>query len=842
MTTLFSSTYAHDHVAHPGLSIEKLERFLLDVRNQPAWRREADIEAEFYDGNQLDASTVADMEERGIPALITNLIRPAIDVVLGMEAKTRTDWRVLGEGDQDTELAEAMSVKLKEAERLSDVDRAVSDAFAGQVKVGIGWVEVAKESDPFKPKYRVDFVHRRELWWDWRARKADLSDGRYMIRRRWLDEDQLIVMFPKFQRLIKNVMSGWSGWEGSLLEHTTGISSDDTLLLREWEIERDWSIEESEWRDTERRRLAAYEVWYRVWVRSKVMTLPSGRVVEYDKKNFRHVRAVATGMVQLKVATFSKVRLSWWIGPHRVADIKTPYSHNLFPYVPFFGYREDRTGIPFGLIRSMKSPQQEFNARRAKLMWILSAKRTIIDADALDDGDHESVMMEIGRPDAYIKLNPHRQNKDAIRIDTDFGLANQQFEVMLDAKQNIQDAGGIYQSMMGKNETGASSGVAINSLIEQGTTTLTEVYDNYRSGRRQVGDMLLALIQDDIGDVEETIRVGRDSDRPRDITINQLVQSDIGMEYRTNDVTRLRAKVVLDDVPSTPTYRAQQSYLLTELTKSLPPELQTAIVDMIIESTDLPKRKEIADRIRKVTGATRKQDIEEMTEEERQEFEARKQQEAVQAEIQKRDILSQIAEREASAQEKMANIELNTSKISQQADAAERMVVIKAQMDEEADARQAEIEQDVERLKGDIELAKVDIKADTDLKKEKIKAVVDMQLERMKNHEAAHDRDHELKLKSLDSSEAGKDREAEKHRMTEEHKKADAETEKHDKAEKAASKEVKAEPVVPVINISVDATQGPVKKTINVTGRDKAGRIQTAEMTEESTKPKKGKK
>ena len=41
-----------------------------------------------------------------------------------------------------------------------------------------------------------------------------------------------------------------------------------------------------------------------------------------------------------------------------------------------------------------------------------------------------------------------------------------------------------------------------------------------------------------------------------------------------NDVRRVRVKVALDDIPSTPTYRLQQLQMMTEITKSLPPNLQ----------------------------------------------------------------------------------------------------------------------------------------------------------------------------------------------------------------------------------------------------------------------------
>jgi hypothetical protein len=59
---------------------------------------------------------------------------------------------------------------------------------------------------------------------------------------------------------------------------------------------------------------------------------------------------------------------------------------------------------------------------------------------------------------------------------------------------------------------------------------------------------------------------------------------------------------VIDDVQSSPTYRAQQQAQLMELTKSLPPQAQALIIDFVIEATDLPKRREMADRLRTGLG------------------------------------------------------------------------------------------------------------------------------------------------------------------------------------------------------------------------------------------------
>mgnify|MGYP001579189320 CR=1 FL=1 len=590
-----SANASVDASGSAGLAIDKLDKFLYEIRLQPMWRREADLDSEYYDGNQLDHQTLDDMQRLGMAPLIRNLIRPTIDVALGMEAKTRSDWRVQSDDDKNVDVAEAMSVKLKEAERESRADRACSDAYAGQLKAGLSWVEVSREMDPFRYPYRVTAVSRREIFWDWRAKDPDLRDARYLVRRRWQDVDVLELMFPDDKDLIQNL--GWSkaNWD-------TPLTDFPAVQGRTWLFERDVTIPESDWRDSTRKRLCLYEVWYRVWTRGSVIRTPDGRTVEVDLNNPRHAQAIAGGMIEPIPAIFPKMRLSWWIGPHRIADMPTPYKHQNFPYIPFWGYREDLTQIPYGLIRSMRSPQDEVNARLSKMMWLLSAKRVTLDSDQVDDVDE--LRREVARPDAMLVLSATRNKTQGIfKVESDFQLATQQFEVLKDAVESIQTTAGVYQSMLGNKQAGgAVSGIAINSLVEQGTTTLAEINDNYRFARRLVGEMLVELIREDIGREPAVVNVDEKfGTKKRQVTLNNPTVKN-GVQMLDNDVQRSLVKVALEDVPSTPTYRAQQLMMLTEMTKAMPPQIQAFVVPFILESSEMPHRREIADQVRKALG------------------------------------------------------------------------------------------------------------------------------------------------------------------------------------------------------------------------------------------------
>jgi hypothetical protein len=564
---------------------------LLEIQEQPAWRRQADIECDYYDGQQLDSDTLMAMKDLGMAPIIENLMAPTIDSVLGLEAKTRLDWKVAANAGEDfVEVAEAMNYRMKQAEQESTADRACSDGFAAMVKAGMGWVEVAREHNPFRYPHRVEFVHRNEVFWDMRGKRADTSDWRYLVRKRWHDTDVLEKVFPDKAETINLSGNGWSGFDPTMLiegGRSTGLAMD-------YGRERGWTVEEQEWRDTFRRRLCLSEVWYRRWVRTHVMKTPDGRVIEFDRKNGEHVEAVAYNLVNVQSALVTKVRLAWFIGPHKLADIPTPYKHDKFPYVPFFGKREDMTGVPYGLGRPMKPLQDEINARTTKQVWLLAAKRITMTEGVTKDSP-ETVRREAARPDALHVLNAKAMQQGGVfKVESDFQLNGQQYNTLMDKRQSLKNVAGVYASFEGSTK-GNISGIAANSLIEQSTQTLAEIFDNYQFARRQVGDLLLSLIIEDIGDQEQEVSIENEINGNKVVRLNTPGEN--GM--LTNDVQRAQLKAALSDVPSTSSYRNQRLMALTEITKSLPTQYQGLVLDFVMAATDLPERAEIVKRIRK---------------------------------------------------------------------------------------------------------------------------------------------------------------------------------------------------------------------------------------------------
>lgn len=582
------------------LTQDEYAEIIREIEEQPKWRKTADKEMDYADGNQLDSELLRRQAQLGIPPAIEDLIGPALLSIQGYESTIRTDWRVTPNGEPDgQDVADALNYKLNQAEKASKADRACSKAFRGQIGCGIGWVEVSKESDPFKYPYRCIPVHRNEIHWDMKAQEPDLSDGRWLRRQRWLAPERIALVFPQHKELIHQCKTGGGSW-WNYMDSAALDGGMSTGLQNAWNDGRAWTVQEDRWYNPTTKELCLAELWYRRWVQVPVLKSPDGRVVEYDENNLSHAIAVASGRVPVMQSIVTRVRRSYWIGPHCLFDGPTPYSHRHFPYVPFIGFREDATGVPYGYVRGMKYAQDSLNSGNSKLRWALSVVRVERTKGAVDMTD-EQLRRQIARPDADIVLNKDHMAQPGARFDVhrDYKLTDQHYKMLAENRQTIERVSNITSGFMGKTGT-ATSGRQEQIQVEQSNQSLAHLMDNFRAGRTQIGELLTAMIIEDIGKAQHAVVIEGDAITPdRTIVLNAPeVDPATGVTYLSNDLMRTRLKVSLEDVPSTSSYRGQQLTAMSEAVKALPPQYQAAMLPFMVSLMDVPFKRDVVEAVR----------------------------------------------------------------------------------------------------------------------------------------------------------------------------------------------------------------------------------------------------
>lgn len=585
------------------LSLHEYMDWLREMDEEPTWRRAADKEMDYADGNQLDSDLLAAMKEQGIPPAIEDRIGPLLLALQGYESAVRTDWRVTAGGQPGSQdVADALNFELNQAERESGADSACTAAFRPQAAVGVGIVEVMRQSDPMAFPYKCKPVNRNDLRWDWAAEEANLDDARYLKHDKWLHPERIITAFPEQAETIRAMgRSGASWWNAGLVGNLVNSGGGSTGLENVWRDGRSWTVEESRWYNRESKRLCLSAVWYRRWVKATLLRTPDGRVTEYDPQNMAHNVGIAVGSSEVFKAVVARVFLSYWIGPHKLHDGPSPYPHRHFPYAFFWGFREDRTRVPYGYVRGLIFQQDSLNSGTALMRWGLAAYRVERTEDVLDMTD-AVFRRQVGKRNADIKLKTAGLNKPGARfeIKRDIQLTEQQHQLMNDCRAVFDQISSAPAAFTGKRGS-ATSGLQERTQLEQANQALGLIMDHFRDGRRMIGEMLLSLIVQDLGEREKVVIIEGDAVKAdRTVVLNRLETDESGYAYLSNDVQRTLLQTQLEEVPSTAGYRSQQLYAFQEVIKTMPQQFQQAVFPYMVALMDTPYKREIVQALRAV--------------------------------------------------------------------------------------------------------------------------------------------------------------------------------------------------------------------------------------------------
>jgi len=608
-----------------------VRQLLSDIGEQPSWRGDAAVDMAWRDNKQWTKEQVAYLESLGLTPLMVNLMAPAMDSVTGYEAKHRVDWMVSGAAEEHDDMAEGINHELNDEMRLAKANHACSEAYESQAGVGIGWVHVKRNTDPLSPnKLCIEDIHRDEMFWDMRSRSEDLrTDCRWVARRKFFDKDVAKVFLGKeHEELIDFTFSDWQ---------TIDIAEESPSL--------GWYSEVSNYTDpidlimdntTSRPRVAIYQVYYKQFEHKDLIISHNGSVAEFRRENPSHLEILVTGSgyIEEKVP-INVCRVAWFVGCHMIYDGPTNEPHNHFPFVPFFGPREDAGNVPYGLLRRMRGAQEQYNRAIVEIQRILRTRRIEKDHDALHKMSDQQAIFEINRTDGVINKK-HGREFQVIREWEKIAVLE---GICQRSREEINASSGIYQTFQGQGE-GDQSGIAVESIAELGAQSLGKINANYQLARKLVGDLAFAHIVDDIGVNRRVVNIPQDIGQQK----KQIILND-GINNR---VPMLRAQVAMQDIHTSAGYKQHTHQRLTTFMEKLPEQFIVPFIPLWLESADIPKKEQALKMFNKIAGYEQ----DEVKREQQEMVEAQEAQEQRQLEIRK--FVADIEETEAGAEQKKA--------------------------------------------------------------------------------------------------------------------------------------------------------------------------------------------
>ena len=579
------------------------------------------------DGSLDDLKSI---QSKDFAYLSLNHIAPIVDVLTGFERQNRYDIKAAPKGPEDHEDAKLMSMFLKEEQDRVDAPLVISDVFEHGVIAGMWAAEVGVDwtNDPVHGEIFLDSIEPgAELIWDPHWTKFDMSDARYMIRYRYAFVSDLIAEHPKHAAKIRGATEalglglGLSSPGGEDLPSSTdgrsegqrdgygglstGIVSDAATARMFYDATED--------------RVLVLEVWYRdyetVWILSNKAT---GDVLEVDSKEIADAMAATDPENLTSVHRKRRLIKTGVTLPATLQTLEeddTPYDNDQQAY-PYLVYVAQKKGDEvYGIVRNLKDPQRLVNKRESQILEILiqyGNMRPMAETgsvtnpeDLINTTSRKPLMYNAGHtaPSWYVP-----PLGDLFRVLTAEGDRG---------RMQIREISGINTDLLGVKSDDAS-GIAIQRRQAQGQVIATRYFDNLKTFKRQLGQRLARRIQQ-VYTYERTVRLVDELGQPQFVKVNPLegrgktrdefarTQAKemelLPPEERDQrpkvlrDVTALEYDIVITETPTTPSMRMTALLALLEIVSKIP-AIAPAVLDIIIELSDIPDRQRVLERIR----------------------------------------------------------------------------------------------------------------------------------------------------------------------------------------------------------------------------------------------------
>lgn len=553
----------------------KIERFQqrrawfnLEWSRQEQNRYQMALDEDYYDSIQYTPEEAAEIRGRGQNPVVYNEIKPTCDFMIGTERRMRRDFKVLARNNKAKEAADDAQVKTNLLKYLDDANRSPferSQAFDDAVKAGLGFLEVAINPDPDAEPIVVRAESWRHCLHDSVSGERKPDRWRYFFRFKEIDTDIAHGYFPEHKQALDRASN--AGLEGENDSAWTGIFPTMGLIGNANMPAKYTNFDTDAWLNNPRKRVLLIECWC-------YMPKPGG------------------GM-KMTVSIMTKYET--------ILEADSPYKHNKFPFIPVWCYRRKRDGLPYGIVRPVRGPQDDLNKRMSKSVFLMSINQIRVEKSAIDREvmDEDQLREQLADPMGVAVFADGALSGGKVQVRDQIDLA--QGHVMLAEidRQTIRGTSSVNEENRGLKSS-ATSRVAMDAKADRGSVGTAEVFDNLLFAHQLEGELCLSLIEQFYTE-EKTFSVTGERFKLDYYTINETDPSG----QRLNDVTRHKATFVIGDAPWRQALgEAAFESALAMLGQLAPvaPQVVVSIIDLVFEWSDMPNKQAILQRIRQATG------------------------------------------------------------------------------------------------------------------------------------------------------------------------------------------------------------------------------------------------
>jgi hypothetical protein len=444
---------------------------------QAEWYQEAYKDLRCHLGDQWDHDDLAYLKDEGRHAFVYNKTRRNVKLVTGYQRKNRLSFYCRPQEGDDEYTSELMSDVMIWAANKDNMYNKISTAFEGCAITGLNmaslWMDPSE--DPVNRDIRLAIDPFNSFVMDPYWSKMDLSDCRYIMRRRYINQDEAIALVPTERKDILGMSPMPPDGKFIYMPYSRKGVAGDLYTYDEY-----WT------RKMKRVKMLIDNATgeFRLWKGS------DSALGQFLRK-YPQVEMIETYQKSVELNIIINGQLVWTgPGPEGLKD---------YPFVPIVAFHhpefDDYALRLQGIVRPMRDPQKELNIRRSSMADIWSSN--VNSGWIFKEGAVKNPLdlYKTGQG-VLIQLDRNSQPGDLERVKP--GEIPQSFMAYSEViDSDINTIPGINEELLGVADGGNSeiSGVLAKVRSANGLTILQDLFDNLSLSQKMIGQKMLELIQ-----------------------------------------------------------------------------------------------------------------------------------------------------------------------------------------------------------------------------------------------------------------------------------------------------------------------------------------------------------
>ena len=528
-----------------------MKRYFMEARDLTAVARTESLEAiDYYDTDQYTKEELEKLARRHQPTIVINRLKVAINGIIGVTEKGRSDPRAWPRNPGETDQADAATDVLRYVADFNKFKRLKQDCFLDMLVPGTMAALVGVDDDR---QVTVTQIRWEEFFGDPRSRRKDWKDARFLGIAKWMYADDAISLYPDKREAIQSTVDNGIG--GGM---APDASYQDRPIFAPGTA--------GAWVDRRQRRLMVIEIYWR------------------DAGTWK--RCVFTGSDILEEGA-------------------SPYQdHKGRPDCPIeaMSLYVKRDNSRYGAARDMMPIQDEINKRRSKSLHAIMVSRIEVGDPSAINVDADVARAEAARPDGVIpfgwKMSPNQAEFQG------------NLELLQEAKAEMERMA-PNPAMLGRDGQDAS-GRALMARQQSGLVELANVYGALEDWELRIYRQCWGRVKQ-FWTAPQFIRVTDDEDNPKFVGLNQPVMGDptVGVHPQTgqpqlqrnvlgyrNPVAEMDVDIEIDTQQDVGSLQAEAFQDLLELVKINPVYQQQVSVADLIQISPIQHKRAILDVIK----------------------------------------------------------------------------------------------------------------------------------------------------------------------------------------------------------------------------------------------------